>query len=97
MDARKETEVTKSVCWKTHRLSALDMCHRRTVLSIEEVSKKLFLLQLRSSTSAVCPVKVRMGTGSKTGTSALAECEQCLDLFEVFDAGAAASRARYSS
>lgn len=34
--------VTKSMCWKQHRHSRLDMCHNRTVLSMDEDSRKKF-------------------------------------------------------
>lgn len=35
-------EVTKSRCWKAHRHSDRETCHRRTVLSIEDERRKLF-------------------------------------------------------
>src|SRR3954447_18110680 len=35
-------EVTKSLCWKQQRHSGRDMCHSRTVLSIDEDRRKLF-------------------------------------------------------
>ena len=38
----KAMAVTKSMCWKQHRHSLLEMCHRRTVLSIDEESRKKF-------------------------------------------------------
>lgn len=34
--------VTKSMCWKQQRHSLLEMCHSRTVLSMEEESRKKF-------------------------------------------------------
>lgn len=37
--------VTKSICWKQHRHSLLDMCHNLTVLSMDEESKKKFYNQ----------------------------------------------------
>src|SRR3954462_3772737 len=49
----KAIEVTKSLCLNVHRHSCLLTCHSRTVLSIEEDNKKLFLLQLKSKTSPV--------------------------------------------
>ena len=36
----KASAVTKSMCWKQQRHSRREMCQRRTVLSIEEVSRK---------------------------------------------------------
>lgn len=38
----KAMAVTKSMCWKQHRHSLLDMCHNLTVLSMEEDSRKKF-------------------------------------------------------
>ncbi len=36
----KARAVTKSMCWKQQRHSRRVMCHRRTVLSIEELRRK---------------------------------------------------------
>lgn len=43
---------------KTLRQSSMLMCHKRTVLSMEAVSRNCDLDQARSSTSAVWPAKV---------------------------------------
>lgn len=57
----------KSLCRNVQRHSCLEICHKRTVLSIEEDNKKLFLLQLRSKMSPVCPSNSRTGLDLKTG------------------------------
>ena len=38
----KARAVTKSMCWKQHRHSRLEICHKRTVLSMEELKRKKF-------------------------------------------------------
>src|SRR5690242_8484048 len=63
----KAIEVTKSLCLKVHRHSCLLICQRRTVLSMDDERRKLFLLQLRSKISPVCPSNSRMGFDLKTG------------------------------
>lgn len=45
----KEMEVTKSECWKEQRHSERETCQRRTVLSMEEESRKLFYERQRGS------------------------------------------------
>lgn len=36
----KAMAVTKSICWKQQRHSRLDMCHKRTVLSMDDDNRK---------------------------------------------------------
>ena len=57
---------------KTRRQSSMLMCHRRTVLSMEAVSRNCDLDQARSRTSAVWPTYVLCGTFCSTGHSASA-------------------------
>lgn len=38
----KAMAVTKSMCWKQHRHSLLDMCHNLTVLSMDDERRKKF-------------------------------------------------------
>ena len=51
----KSTAVTKSEWLKTRRHSSMLMCHRRTVLSIDELRRNCVLDHDRSSTSALWP------------------------------------------
>ena len=60
--------VTKSMCLNVQRHSTRVMCHSLTVLSMEEESKKWFLDQEMSNTSAVCPL---YAAKSKSGPSSL--------------------------
>src|SRR5450432_2586093 len=60
-------DVTKSLCLNVQRHSCRLMCHNRTVLSIEDDNRKLFLLQLRSRTVPVCPSNSLTGLLLKTG------------------------------
>lgn len=65
----------KSLCLNVHRHSDLEICHNLTVLSIDEDNKKLFLLQLKSRISPVCPSNSRIGVERKTGALSLAPPE----------------------
>merc|ERR1719341_2313370 len=65
----KPIAVTKSICWKTHRHSFLEICQSRTVLSMEEVRMKKLLDQEISSRSLVCPAHHGVSEAHHTGCS----------------------------
>ena len=54
---------------KTRKQSSMLMCHRRTVLSMEAVSRNCDFDQAKSRTSAVCPTYVLCGAFWSTGQS----------------------------